>query len=60
MIKNTANKLPERPVQDADFANAEIALRRAADKARENAKKNGISIVVLENGVIREVQTDQL
>lgn len=40
--------------RDPDLANAEIALKRAAQKAREIARKAGTSVVILKDGKIRE------
>ena len=40
--------------RDPDLVNAEIAMKRAAEKAREIARKTGTSVVVFENGEIRE------
>jgi len=37
-----------------DLINAEIAMKRAAIKAREIAQKTGTAVVVSENEVIRE------
>ena len=39
---------------DPDFTGAEIALKRAARKAREIARRTGTAVVIMENGVIRE------
>lgn len=40
--------------RDPDFIGAEIALKRAARKAREIARKTGTAIVIMKNGKIRE------
>ena len=45
--------------RDLDLVNAEIALKRAARKARENADKAGTSVVVLSDGEIREDYGDK-
>jgi predicted ABC-type ATPase len=45
--------------RDPDFINAEIALKRAALKARELARQAGIGVVVLQDGKIIEERTDQ-
>lgn len=42
--------------RDPDLVNAEIALKRAARKAREIARKAGTSVVILKDGEIREEQ----
>ena len=44
--------------RDPDLANAEIAMKRAAIKARELARKTGTAIVIMENKVIREEYPD--
>ncbi len=41
-----------------NFVDAEIALKRAAHKAREIARKAGTSVVILKDGEIREEQGD--
>ena len=48
---------PSTPKRDPDLVNAEIALKRAAKKAREEARRVGVSVVVLENGEIKEDDT---
>ena len=45
--------------RDPDLINAEIALKRAALKARELARQAGIGVVVLQDGKIIEERTDQ-
>ncbi len=40
--------------RDPDLANAEIALKRAARKAREKARMTGVPVVVLKDGRIVE------
>jgi len=40
--------------RDPDFVKAEIAMQRAAQKAREKAKHTGTGIVVLKDGGIVE------
>ncbi len=42
------------PTRDPDLVNAEIAIKRAAKRAREFARRSGTSVVIYENGVIRE------
>ncbi len=44
----------KRKQRDPDLANAEIAIKRAAQKARENARKAGVPVVIMENGKIME------
>lgn len=40
--------------RDPDFINAEIALKRAAQKARQRAAQAGIGVIVIEDGKIIE------
>jgi hypothetical protein len=40
--------------RDPDFVKAEIAMQRAAQKAREKAKRIGAGVVVLKDGGIEE------
>ena len=55
---------PQHPhhksVRDSDLVNAEIALKRAALRAREQARQNGTLIVISENGVIKEIAPESL
>jgi len=44
--------------RDPDLANAEIALIRAAQRARERARQAGIGVIVFEDGKIIEEQPD--
>jgi len=44
--------------RDPDLVNAEIALKRAANKAREIARKAGTSVIIFKDGEIREEQND--
>lgn len=46
--------------RDPDLVNAEIALKRAALRAREQAKIKGTAIVISENGVITEIHPESL
>jgi len=43
--------------RDPDFIKAEIAMQRAAQKAREKAKRVGSGVAVLREGKIVEEQT---
>jgi hypothetical protein len=45
-------------LDDPDFRNAETALRRAAEKARERARRFGHGVIIYENGKIVEEQAD--
>ena len=53
--KKSKNKQVEKN-RDPDLVNAEIALKRAAQRAREIARKAGTSVVIYENGTIKEEQ----
>jgi hypothetical protein len=58
MTTNTPNQTTSGHERDPDLVNAEIALKRAAQKAREVARKAGTSVVILKDGEIREEQGD--
>jgi len=45
--------------RDPDFINAEIALKRAAKKARQVAQQAGLGVIVLQDGKITEERPDQ-
>lgn len=47
----------KRKQRDPDLVKAEIAIKRAAQKARENARKAGVPVVIMKNGEIME-ETD--
>ena len=40
--------------RDPDLANAEIALKRAARRARKKARKSGVPVVIMKDGKITE------
>lgn len=46
--------------RDPDFINAEIALKRAARKARQRAQQAGVGVIVLQDGKIIEDRSDHL
>jgi hypothetical protein len=46
--------------RDPDIANAEAALRRAALKARERARRAGLKVPVYRNGQIVEEWPDEV
>jgi hypothetical protein len=46
--------------RDPDIVNAEVALRRAARKARERAKRAGLKIPVYRDGQIVEEWPDEV
>jgi len=52
--------VPEKQkVRDPDFINAEIAMKRAAQKARLRAGQAGVGVVVVQDGRIIEEQPDR-
>ena len=44
--------------RDPDLINAEIAMKRAAQKAREKAKRVGSGVIVIKDGEIVEERQD--
>jgi len=54
MMNKTADRSTPERKRDRDLVNAEIALKRAALKAREIAKRAGTSVVILKDGEIKE------
>jgi hypothetical protein len=56
MTVQTSGQTPRKQERDPDLANAEIAMNRAACKAREIARRTGTSVVFLKDGEIREEQ----
>jgi hypothetical protein len=44
--------------RDPDFVNAEIALKRAAQKARLRALQAGVGVIVIQDGRIIEERPD--
>lgn len=54
MSMDTKTDLPANRPRDPDLVNAEIAMHRAARKAREIARKTGVPVVYLQDGEIRE------
>jgi hypothetical protein len=44
--------------RDPDFVNAEIALKRAAQKARLRAFQAGVGVIVIQDGRIIEERPD--
>jgi hypothetical protein len=55
--KSVNRRTSERP-RDPDFISAEIALNRAAVKARRRAKQAGLGVVIVKEGRIVEEQSD--
>ena len=58
MTIETPDQATSEHKRDPDMVNAEIALKRAAHKAREIARKAGTSVVIFKDGEIREEQGD--
>ncbi len=52
------NHQPIEYARDADLRRSEIALKRAALRAREIAKRTGTAIVISRNGVIEHVKPE--
>ena len=48
----------DKKKRDPDFVNAEIAIKRAARKARQRAMQAGIGVMVYRDGRIIEEQPD--
>jgi hypothetical protein len=44
--------------RDPDFVNTEIALKRAAQKARQRASQAGVGVIVMQDGWITEELPD--
>lgn len=58
MIEKKEDVPNEKNERDPDFINAEIALKRAALKARQLAAQAGIGVMVIEDGKIIEEMPD--
>ena len=54
MTEKESNKKQDDRKRDPDLVNAEIAMKRAAFRARELARKAGTSVVIYENGIIKK------
>lgn len=52
------NKQPIEQAQDADIRLSVAAMRRAAQRARELARKTGTAIVVSRDGIIEHFEPD--
>jgi len=50
----------ESKLPDADMQAAPGALRRAADHARDIARRSGTKLVIVRNGVLMEVDPDDV
>lgn len=58
----SANKIivpGQKRERDPDFVNAEIALKRAAQKARLRALQAGIGVIVVQDGRIIEERPEK-
>lgn len=51
-VNSTESASEQNRPRDPDLANAEIAMRRAAQRARERAERVGTKVVVWENGQV--------
>lgn len=61
MSNQTVNCGKEQKQRDPDLAAAEIAMIRAAQRARERAKRIGAGVVVLKDGqIVEEQQTTSI
>jgi len=58
-MMSSDNNDTNKKQRDPDLINAEIAMKRAAIKAREIAEKTGTAVVTSENEVIREEYPNQ-
>jgi len=56
--RNQGNVNPRNREEDPDILGAENALRRAAQRARERAKRAGIGVIILKDGKIVEELPD--
>ncbi len=56
MSNQTVNSGKQQKPRDPDLAAAEIAMKRAAQRARERAMRIGAGVVVLKDGQIVEEQ----
>jgi hypothetical protein len=59
MSANKIDSSKDEKNRDPDFINAEIALKRAARKARQRALQAGVGVIVLQGGQIMEERPDQ-
>ncbi len=53
MSDNKTN-VTDQTQRDPDLINAEVAMKRAAIKARKLAQMSGTAVVTMKNGVINE------
>ena len=53
-MSNNKSNVIDRTQRDPDLINAEVAMKRAAIKARKLAQMSGTAVVTMKNGVINE------
>jgi hypothetical protein len=53
-MSNNKSNVTNRTQRDPDLINAEVAMKRAAIKARKLAQISGTAVVTMKNGVINE------
>ena len=53
-MSNNKSNITEQTQRDPDLINAEVAMKRAAIKARKLAQMSGTAVVTMKNGVISE------
>ncbi len=53
-MSNNKSNITEQTQRDPDLINAEVAMKRAAIKARKLAQMSGTAVVTMKNGVIIE------
>lgn len=53
-MSNNKSNITEQTQRDPDLINAEVAMKRAAIKARKLAQISGTAVVTIKNGVINE------
>ena len=58
-MTDTQSNRPPKKLDDPDIRLAETAIRRAALKARERARRFGHGIIIYENGKIVEKHPDK-
>lgn len=58
MSKQSITSAKKQKKRDPDLAAAEIAMKRAARKAREKARQTGVGVVVLRDGQLIEESQD--
>lgn len=60
MSTKQAKNIGTSESSDPDFINAEIAMKRAAQKARQRARQAGIGVIVMQDGEIVEEKPDHM